>query len=62
MTKLRSNIGKKIPFTIASKKSNTLGVNLTKDVRLLQGELKTPEERDRGRPQKVERSPMLMDW
>jgi hypothetical protein len=52
-----------IPFTIASKKIKYLGVNLTKDVNdPLQGELQTPEERDRGRLQKMERSPMLMDW
>jgi predicted RNA-binding protein with PIN domain len=52
-----------IPFTIASKKIKYLGVNLTKDVNdLYKGELETPEERDQGRLQKVERSPMLMDW
>jgi hypothetical protein len=51
-----------IPFTIASKIIKYLRVNLTKDVKPLQGELQTPEERDRGRLQKVERSPMLMDW
>jgi hypothetical protein len=28
----------------------------------LQGELQTPEERDQGRLQKVETSPMVMDW
>jgi hypothetical protein len=27
-----------------------------------QGELQNPEERDRGRLQKMERSPVLMDW
>jgi hypothetical protein len=27
-----------------------------------QGELQTPEERDKRRLQKMERSPMLMDW
>jgi hypothetical protein len=31
MNKLRVNIGKKIPFTIASKKIKYLGINLTKD-------------------------------
>jgi hypothetical protein len=49
------------PFTIASKKIKYLGVNLTKDVNELQGELQTPEERDQGRLQKMKRSPMLMD-
>jgi hypothetical protein len=33
-----------------------------KDVNDLKGELQTTEERDRGRLQKVERSPMLMNW
>jgi hypothetical protein len=28
----------------------------------LQGELQTPEERDQGRLQKTERSPVLMGW
>jgi hypothetical protein len=28
----------------------------------LQGELQNPEERDRGKLEKEERSPMLMDW
>jgi hypothetical protein len=27
-----------------------------------QGELQTPEEKDKGRLQNVERSPMLRDW
>jgi hypothetical protein len=27
-----------------------------------QGELQTPEERDQGKLQKLERSPVLMDW
>jgi hypothetical protein len=44
-----------IPFTIASKKSiPTCKVN--------KGELQTPEERNRGRLKKVDRSPVLMDW
>jgi hypothetical protein len=53
---------KTISFIIASKKIKYLSVNLTKDVNNLQGELQTPEERDQGRLQKVERSPMLIDW
>jgi hypothetical protein len=50
-----------IPFTVASKKKKYLGVNLTKDVNDLYKENYKPC-RDRGRLQKVERSPMLMDW
>jgi hypothetical protein len=61
-----------IPFIIASKKIKYLGVNLTKDVNDLYKEnykpissgldSTNPEERDRGKLKKVERSPMLMDW
>jgi hypothetical protein len=50
-----------IPFTIASQKIKYLGVNLTKDVNDLYKENYTPEERDQGRLQKMERSPVLMD-
>jgi hypothetical protein len=52
-----------IPFTIASKGNEIPRSKLHKGYeRPLQGELQTPEERDRGRLQKVERSPVLMDW
>jgi hypothetical protein len=49
-------------FTIASK--NQVSSNkLNKGSEWpLQGELQTPEERDQGRLQNVERSPILMDW
>jgi hypothetical protein len=51
------------PFTIASKKIKYLGINLTKDVNDLYKENYKPlKKRDRRRLQKVERSPMLMDW
>jgi hypothetical protein len=53
-----------ISFTIASKKKNQIPRRiLNKGCEwLLQGELQTPEERDQERLQKVERSPVLMDW
>jgi hypothetical protein len=51
-----------IPFTIASKKIIYLGINLTKDVNDLCKENYKPLKKDQGRLQKVERSPMLMDW
>jgi hypothetical protein len=54
---------KTIPFTIASNKIKYLGVNLTKDVNDFYKEnykpLKKEIEEDY---QKVERSPVLMDW
>jgi hypothetical protein len=55
---------KTIPFTIASKKKNQIPRDKLKKgcKSLLHGELQTTEERDRGRLQKVERSPVLMDW
>jgi hypothetical protein len=56
-----------IPFTIASKKFKYLGVNLTKDVNDIYKENYKPlkkeiEENYRRLRNKVERSPMLMDW
>jgi hypothetical protein len=52
-----------IPFTVASKKNQILRSTVNKGCKWpVQGELQTPEERDQGRLQKVERSPMLMDW
>jgi hypothetical protein len=52
-----------IPFTIALKKNQIPRSKFNKECEQpLQGELQTPEERDRGRLQKVERSPVLMDW
>jgi hypothetical protein len=52
-----------IPFTIASKKNQIPRSKLNKGCEwLLQGELQTPEERARGRLQKMERSPVLMNW
>jgi hypothetical protein len=51
-----------IPFTIDSKKNQIPRSKHNKRCEWpLQGELQTPEERDRGRLQKMERSPMLMD-
>jgi hypothetical protein len=50
-----------IPFTLASKKIKCLGVNINKGCEWsLHGELQTPEERDQGKLQKVERSPVLV--
>jgi hypothetical protein len=49
-----------IPFTIAWKKIKYLGVNLTKNGNDIYK--KNYKERDWGRLQKVERSPMLMEW
>jgi hypothetical protein len=52
-----------IPFTIASKKNQIPRSKHNKRCeRPLQGELQTPEERDRGRLQNMERSPVLIDW
>jgi hypothetical protein len=52
-----------IPFTIASKAIKYLGVNLTKDVNDLYKEnYKHLKKEYQGRLQKVERSPLLMDW
>jgi hypothetical protein len=52
----------KIPFTIASK-NQVPRSKLNKGCDCpLQREPQTPKERDQGRLQKVERSPMLMDW
>jgi hypothetical protein len=50
-----------IPFTIASKNQISMS-KLNKGCEWpLQGELQTPEERDQGRLQMLERSPVLMD-
>jgi hypothetical protein len=50
-------------FTIASKKNQYLGVNLTEDINdLYNGKLQTTIGRDQRRLRKVERSSMLMDW
>jgi hypothetical protein len=47
MNKLRKkNVGKQIPFRIASKKIKYLGINLTKDVNVICKPLQTTEERD----------------
>jgi hypothetical protein len=51
-----------IPFTIASKKIKFLGVTLTKDVNDLYKENYKLLKKDQGKLQKMERSPMLMDW
>jgi hypothetical protein len=53
---------KTIPFTIASKKKKNLGINLTKEVKVLYNENWTIEERTQRRPQQMERPSMLMDW
>jgi hypothetical protein len=50
-----------IPFIIAQKKIKYLGVNLTKDVNDLYKDNYKALKKDRGRLQKVERSPMFMD-
>jgi hypoxanthine phosphoribosyltransferase len=54
-----------IPFTIASKKNQIpkyLVINLTKNVNELYKENYKTQEGDLRRLQKVERSPLLMDW
>jgi hypothetical protein len=52
-----------IPFIIVPTKSQIPRSKLNKGCELpLHGELQTPEERDRGTLQQVERSPVLMDW
>jgi hypothetical protein len=48
-----------IPFTIASKRNQIPRSKLNKGC---EGELQILEERDRGRQNKVERSPVIMDW
>jgi hypothetical protein len=49
-------------FTIASKKNQIPRSKSNKGCEWpLQGELQTPEERDQGRLQKIERSSVLMD-
>jgi hypothetical protein len=51
-----------IPFTIAAKKNQIPKSKFNKGCKWpLQGELQTPEERDQGRQQKMERSSVLMD-
>jgi DNA-binding LytR/AlgR family response regulator len=52
---------KSILFIIASKKIKYLVINKGHELSL-QGELQITEERSPRRVQKVERSPMLMDW
>jgi hypothetical protein len=51
-----------IPFTIASKEIKYLGVNLTKDANDLYKENYKLLKKEIGRLQKMERSPVLMDW
>jgi hypothetical protein len=52
-----------IPFTIDLKKNQIPRRKFNKVCEWpLERELQTPEERDWGRLQKVERSPVLMDW
>jgi predicted unusual protein kinase regulating ubiquinone biosynthesis (AarF/ABC1/UbiB family) len=51
-----------ITFTIASKKIKYLGINLTKDVYDLYKENDKPLKKDRQRLQKMEQSPIFMDW
>ena len=58
---LRKKLGK--PFTIVTNNIKYLGVTLTKQVeRPIGQELQISEERNGRRPQKMERSPMLLDW
>jgi hypothetical protein len=59
MNKLRKNLWKQSIYS-SLKTIKYLGINLTKDVNDLYKEV--TKERDRGRLQKMERSPMLMDW
>jgi hypothetical protein len=59
---IKKEYRKTISFTIDSKKIKYLGINLTKDINDLYKENYNTEERNQGRLQKVERSPMLMDW
>ena len=54
------------PFTIVTNNIKYLGVTLTKEVKDLHNKnfksLKKESEEDLRRSQKMERSPMLMDW
>ena len=49
------------PFTIVTNNIKSLGVNQTSE-RDVHQELQVSEERNRRKPQKKERSPMLVDW
>jgi hypothetical protein len=51
-----------IPFPIASKKNQIPRSKLNKICEWHLWELKTTEERGRGRLQNIEKSPVLMDW
>jgi hypothetical protein len=62
MNKLRKNIWKQFHLQQLQKKNQIPRSKLNKGCEQpLQGKVKTPKERDRGRLQKMERSPMLMD-
>jgi hypothetical protein len=49
------------PFTIVTNNIKCLGVTYQTSERSVRQELQISEERNRRRPQKMERSPMLMD-
>jgi hypothetical protein len=61
MDRLR-NKSEKLPFKITSKSIKFLGINLMKETKYLFNENDKPLERNRRRHQKMERSPMLVDW
>ena len=50
------------PFSIVTNNIKYLGVTLTKEVKDLCDKNLVSEERNKRRSQKMERSPMLMDW
>ena len=59
-----TEIKKKIPFDIATRKIKYLGINLTKEVKDLSvlRKLHNTEERNQGRHKQMEACTMLMDW
>ena len=57
-----TEIRKKIPFDIATRKIKYLGIKLTKEVKDLYSELHNNEERNEGRHKQMEACTMLMDW
>jgi hypothetical protein len=62
MNQLRRNIWGNNSIYDSLKKIKYLGVNSTKDVNDLYKRATNSKERDQGRLQNMERSPMLIDW
>jgi hypothetical protein len=50
------------PFTVVRNSIKYLGVTLTKQVKDLYDKNFKSEKRNQGRPQKMEKSPMFVDW